>query len=107
MNNYWNKVGTFQKEYDEMQEAMYKGEFTYNKQELNTFYKYKRFYNDGDLPNGSWRFSLEEIKDYLEIQADIAVAKAYLRFNKNCDNKMLKAYAKDSLKGLKAFYGRY
>ena len=46
---YWESTGRFQKEYNEMQEAMYRNEFAYNKQELEAFHRYKRFYNLSNL----------------------------------------------------------
>ena len=41
---YWNGCGAEQKKYDEMQAA----EWEFNITTDNTFYRYYRFYNDGD-----------------------------------------------------------
>lgn len=104
-NNYWNNNGRFQKEYEEMRSAIYKGEFSYNKQELNTMHKYYRYFNDGDLPKGStFKFATFQIESYLETQANIAIAKAYLRYKKDCSNLVIKFYAKQKLKGITNFY---
>ena len=99
-NSYWNRTGKFQKEYEEMQAANFK----YTKAEENAMYKYRRYYNDGDLPRGSLFIDKCRIELYLEIQANIAVAKAYLRFNPQCNNMTIKLYARNNCKGLQAYW---
>lgn len=97
---YWFETGRFQKEYEEMMKA----NFAYTKQEKNARYKYYRYYNDGDLPKGNMFIDKFKIESYLEHQADIAIAKAYLRFNPNCDDKIIHYFAKKTFKGLKTYY---
>lgn len=100
MKKYWFETGRFQKEYEEMMKA----NFVYTKQEFSARRKYYRYYNDGDIPKGSLFISKQDIESYLEYQADIAVAKAYLRFNKNCADKLILYFASKKFKGLKAYY---
>lgn len=49
-NTYWNGKGELQNEYNEMLEAVDEGTFNFTKASDNEFYRYCRYYNDGDLP---------------------------------------------------------
>lgn len=98
---YWNSNGRFQKEYEELEVA--EG-FKWTKSEENAKYRYHRYFNDGDLPQGAYFASKEEVQSYLEIQATIAIAKAYCRYNKGKEIPIvIKAYASRPLQGFKAW----
>ena len=99
MKTYWNNEGRFQAEYDEMVNAGFK----FTKAEENVMYKYRRYYNDGDLPMGAAYAWTADIEKYLELQANIAVAKAYVRFTKNNVSFVVKAYSQKSFVGFKSF----
>lgn len=47
INSYWNSKGAEQAKYDEMEAAG----FEYTKTTENVFYRYYRFFNDGDCPS--------------------------------------------------------
>ena len=95
IKTYWNHEGRFNAEYDEMLGA----KFTFTKAEENAMYKYHRYYNDGDLPMGAAYAWTHDIERYLECQANIAVAKAYVRFKKGIVSNAIKIYSKSSFKG--------
>lgn len=96
---YWNNEGKFQVEYNEMLNAGFK----FTKAEQNAMNKYARYYNDGDVPSGAAYISEYHVEHYLEDQANIAVAKAYNRFNKNA-SRTIKSYAASKFIGFKAWF---
>lgn len=57
MGTYWNREGTAQAKYDEMQAAGWE----YTKKTEAIFHSYYRYYNDGDLPGWArGRYDLTE-----------------------------------------------
>ncbi|MGN0807945.1 MAG: hypothetical protein ACI4MN_05835 [Candidatus Coproplasma sp.] len=100
-NTYWNSNGRFQKEYEELEVA--EG-FKWTKSEENAKHRYYRYFNDGDLPQGTCFASKEEIQSYLEAQANIAIAKGYCRAHKGEKIPVvIRAYASRPLQGFKAW----
>ena len=99
MKNYWTNEGLFNEEYNEMLKA----DFNFTRAEENAMYKYYRYYNDGDLPSGAKYASTFRIQVYLESQANIAVAKAYVRFKKNNVSDLIKSFSKKSFVSFSAF----
>ena len=93
--NYWNSTGRFQSEYDEMVNVG----FAFTNKEKKAMHKYYRYYNDGDLPMGARYAWTHDVEGYLEKQADIAVAKAYVRFKDGNVSVKIKFYAKKTFVG--------
>lgn len=98
-NTYWNNNGRFNAEYNEMR----KSGFEFTQAELSIFYKYHRYYNDGDMPYGTKYAWAEDIEKWLENQADIAVAKAYKRFKNSEVTNLIKYFAKKSFKSFNSW----
>ena len=98
-NNYWTNKGRFQNEYEQLKAV----DFNFNQEEQNAFHKYYRYYNDGDMPVGSKYYSKASIETYLEIQASIAIAKAYARATKGNCSAVIKMFSQRKLKGFKAW----
>ena len=99
MKTYWNNEGRFNAEYDEM----IKAGFEFTKAEKNAMHKYYRYHNDGDLPVGAKYAWTSDIENYLEFQANVAVAKAYMRFNKENASKFIKYFSKKSFVGFNSY----
>lgn len=98
---YWNGNGRFQKEYHELNSDP---AFKWTKAEENAKYRYYRYFNDGDLPQGAYLASKGEIQMYLEIQATIAIAKGYCRAHKGEEiPTAIRVYATRPLQGFKAW----
>ena len=92
LSSYWLDCGRFQTEYDELNQIH---DFKWSAQEENAKYRYYRFYNDGDLPKGAKYARIDDVKRYLEMQVNIAVAKAYVRIHKdNVSSAAIKYFAK-------------
>lgn len=98
-NTYWNGEGRFQHHYDRLKELGV--EFT--KAEKDSMYRYYRFYNDGDYPVGTRLVPIERIQRYLELQANIVIAKAYRRYTHNACHNIIKFFANKKLQGFKAW----
>ena len=96
---YWNNNGKFQAEYDEMMAAG----FQFTKAENNVTYKYYRYFNDGDIPMGARYAWKHDIETYLEHQANIAVAKAYVRFKNGDVKNIIKFYSQKKLMGFNSY----
>lgn len=100
--NYWNENGLLQKEYD----TLHNNGFVFTKKEKNEMHKYYRYYNDGDRPMGACYYSNAMVEDYLEREANIAVAKAYKRYCEQNNITMpliVKYYARKELMGFKTY----
>lgn len=102
-NTYWNNNGRFQKEYDELKRVGFKWTIA----EENAKYRYFRYFNDGDRPRGSAFANSEEIEEYLELQASIAIAKAYSRFHRGERLSLpIRFYAQKVLRGFDEYIAR-
>lgn len=99
VKTYWNHKGRFEDEYNEL----IKANFKFTKAEENAMYKYHRYFNDGDIPVGAKYYSTRDIERYLEFQADVVVARAYMRFNKEKASKLIAYFAKKKLIGFDSY----
>lgn len=81
-NTYWNSLGKYQKEYEEMRN----GNHQFTKASLAVTKRYYRYYNDGDIPRGMYWYSKLKIQYILERQANEVIKKEYERYLKKGNN---------------------
>lgn len=98
-NTYWNGEGRLQKYYDVLKNVG----ANFTDAEKHTTYIYYRFYNDGDYPMGTKYVAQSKVQKYLEMQANIAIAKAYYRYTKGICDYIIKYFAAKKLQGFRAW----
>lgn len=80
-NTYWEGTGKYQDMYNKMVKEVETGKWDWNKTTRFVFFRYYRFYNDGDCPP-SMKYKLGDYAKSLEEKADDRVLKEWKRFIK-------------------------
>ena len=80
-NTYWEGTGKYQDMYNKMIKEVKTGKWDWNKTTRFVFFRYYRFYNDGDC-SPSMKYKLVDYAKSLEEKADDRVLKEWKRFIK-------------------------
>ena len=85
-NTYWACTGKYQDIYNKMKKKVDAGKWDWNKTTEAVFFRYYRFYNDGDCPP-SMKYKVVDYAKSLEEKANDRVLKEWERFIKREDNR--------------------